>query len=121
MAALSQQEKAAGRIFRDQARLCMRRYVQLLPEAVPVPAELHHVRHVCTNHKGRTWGMELKEHRILNPAMEGLEAGKLAWIWRQGACSCGFAAYADDGRMVAEAERPAMRGAVIVILDPAGL
>lgn len=118
---LTQQEKVAGRLFRDQARARMEQVAgQEMLSAQFRPDTLRFVRHPCPLHAGRTWAVELKEHYILNPPMEGLEEGKLAFTWRMGRCRCGAAFRSDGGRVVAVADHPPLHGAKLVRLDMAG-
>lgn len=107
---LTPAQKKAGRIFRDQARA---RMAELVPrDAHEVPGLLRHVRHECPLHAGRTWAVEMREHYLLNPAMDELEEGRLAWVWKSGTCKCGFAIRSGDGRMVDRFARGLLRGAI---------
>jgi hypothetical protein len=111
---LTQAERAAGRAFRDQAMVRMAQLVS--PEAEEKPGFLRHVRHECPLREGRTWAVELREYYILNPAREGLEAGRLAFMWRAGQCKCGYAIRSGRGRVVEPEDRPPLRGATEVTL-----
>lgn len=113
---LTEAEKAAGRVFRERARARMEALALPL-DPVEIPDVVHHVRHECPRSADeRTVSLEAVEHYILNPAMEDLNEGKLAFIWRQGRCRCGHAVWSGSGRVVAVADRPPSRGARQVFL-----
>ncbi len=138
---LSLAEKRAGRLFRERARGIMQ---SRIPEhADLVPLGLRYVRHECPKHAGRTWALYLQENYLLSPQMEVCEQGQpwghepaehdcgeksvlreglYAWLWSSGRCVCGYAAYANDGRLVLREVRPPLHGAVEVVvrLDPTG-
>lgn len=135
---LTSAQKRAGRKFREVAEV----QVGLpWPEDTETrPLQVRHVRHVCSLHQGRTWGLELREHYITSPKMyvcycsavllerahrdcQGsvvVEEGLFAYVWTYGRCQCGFEACSDGGQVVVRADRPPLRGAVQLGLEPTG-
>lgn len=140
MTELSREEKLAGRLFREKAAELMALSFSEMPENTEVrPAELHFVRHVCPNHEGRTWAVQLREFVVFSPQMyvcycsavvaephddcDGavkIEEALFGWIWRAGSCPCGYTVRSAGGKVVLAADRAPLRGATEVRLDPPG-
>lgn len=126
VAALTPEEKSAGKLFRDSCAL-------LLAE---VPSEARcstftvWYRHACRDDgQGSTWGMRLRQHYWTSPEyqVEGewgkwktakpvttIPAGRFAFIFRWGRCSrCGLMVRSGAGRFVIAADSPPEKGAVV--------
>lgn len=136
---LTESEKIAGRMFRERARALMEIAFSEIGDSHVFPLELCFVRHVCPNHKGRTWAVHLREYVVFSPLMwvcycsavveephddcDGavrIEEGLFGWIWRAGSCPCGYAARSAGGKIVLAADRAPLRGATEVKLDTPG-
>jgi hypothetical protein len=91
MAALTDAEKAAGRVFLAERKAAW----EALPKAdIRTPVHGHHVRHVCPA-LGKSVGIETKE--VYQPS----EDGRFAFIYREGRCAdCRMTARSGMWRLV---------------------
>lgn len=112
---LSAHEKAAGRLFRDQAQADLLVSFELDPPDHRVPNFLALYRHSCPARQGRSTALELKEVYVISPAYpeHDVLAGRFGFIFKAGTCrGCGQTARSRAGRLVNAHERPPLHGRV---------
>lgn len=98
---LTQEEKLAGRFWREQCQDALRALNILeIPDVVVPLFAGRFFRHECPARGGRSTSFEVKEVYRPNPELTDLPEGRLAWIYREGRCGCGLTARSADGRVV---------------------
>lgn len=113
---LSQDEKAAGRRFRDAAQADLLTSFDHDRPTYTVPNFLALFRHNCPARDARSTALELKEVYLHSPAYPDLDtpAGRFGFIYRQGRCrACGQTARSRAGRLVDGWQRPPIHGRVV--------
>ena len=110
---LSTEEKAAGRVFRDEMQAALLRSHTADPPDHTVPNFLSLYRHSCPARQGRSTALELKEVYVSSPSYPDVPAGRFGFIYKQGVCrGCGQTARSRAGRLVDAYERPPIHGRV---------
>ena len=129
---LSQAERLAGRAFRTAQRL---RLASLPAADVTPSQWVHHYRHECEARGGQSTSFEMREVYIPSPGyfacscgelvsaaetvlaasvqhqpgpgcqLTEVEPGRLAFVYREGRCTCGLTGRSHDNRVVDARER----------------
>lgn len=112
---LSDDEKKAGRRFRDDCTTQLITLNEVTPPTYDVPFFLAIFRHLCAARNKRSTGLELKERYWVSPIYpdENVPAGRFGYLFREGRCrACGQSARSRIGRLVDGWERPPISGRV---------
>ena len=81
--ALTAQQRAAGRVFRDRCQAELDNLNAAEPAGGPADPVLRVIRHPCPERDGASHGIVLREHYQA--------AGPVCFIWKQGRCpECGL-------------------------------
>jgi len=132
---LTEEEKIAGRRFRESCQQHLLERVEAAPATFIVPNILSVYRHNCSSRGGRSSALNLKEHYTLSPLyivrdgiallseeiIDNLIAptdvevaeGRFGFIFKEGKCGpCGATAKCRLGRVVDAHARPPVEGRV---------
>lgn len=115
--ALTPQEKAAGRLFRDECQTQLLAVFDAHPPTYAVPNFLAAYRHPCPARLGRSTALTLREVYVYSPAdtERGVPQGRFGFISRTGTCrACNQTAASRAGRLVDAYERPPINAARII-------
>ncbi len=105
--ALTPQEKAVGRVFRDQCADELHRSFDTDPPDYTVPDVLALFRHLCSARGLKSTALELREIYVSSPASDGVPHGRFGFIYRAGRCRwCGQTARSRTFRLVDRWDRP---------------
>ena len=100
---LTEQEKVAGRKFRDEITEWLSEQVMVLKPHYVVPTYLAYYRHLCPALGDKSVSLALAEQYVLSPE------SRVAFVYRKGKCpKCRRLAMSDKGRIVDALERPPM-------------
>ncbi len=113
--ALTEIEKVAGRMFRDQAQARLTAVNEKDPATYDVPFFIALFRHRCPGNNGKSMAIDLKEQYLQSPIYpeQDVPAGRFGYIYREGRCrACGQTARSRSGRIVDGWERPPVSGRV---------
>lgn len=110
---LTEQDKTAARLFRDQAQADLIATFEADPPTYTVPTFIALYRHLCASRGHKSVALELKEIYVVSPIYpeHGVPAGRFAFLYRQGRCrGCGQTARSRKGRLVDGWKRPPIFG-----------
>lgn len=96
--ALTQEEKLAGRLFREASSLALVTLNETDPPgAVCSPWSPPYFRHECGKRNGTT-ALALKTKRSFSPARENIPEARFSFAWLEGRCaSCQFTVRSGSG------------------------
>lgn len=107
MSALTAEEKAAGRVFREAQQAALEALNVSDPTDYTPPNFLSIYRHNCAKRNGVSTALNLHEVYVLS------EDGRFAWIFKEGRCgSCHQTARSKTGKVADAHERAPMEGRV---------
>lgn len=111
--AYTDEEKTAGRAFRDQVQAELAAVFAVHPPTYTVPHLISVLRHACPARGDRSTALVLKEVYLRSPASGDVPEGRFGYITKAGRCRfCDQSAASRDGRLVDASTRPPLSGRV---------